>query len=120
MLAANDQQAGIMKVKSWLHVRAGTGRPVLQILRGRCPNLEKEFKRYRNKKVNDEYTDKPIDRDDHLLDDLRYFVMHDPRWVPQQKYKKRSPILEYFKKHKRELEKQSGDSRAINFGTRVA
>jgi phage terminase large subunit-like protein len=120
--ANNEQRSGILKVQSWLYHRPDTGRPVLQVFEDRCPNFEREVTRYRRKrnKLDGHVEDKPVDKNDHTCDCLRYIAQHDPRWEKQPAYKKRYAIYDYFKKVQRERDKASGDSRSINFGTRVA
>jgi hypothetical protein len=119
--ANNEQRSGILKVQSWLYHRPDTGRPVLQVFEDRCPNLEREVSRYRRKRKPDgTIEDKPVDRNDHTPDCLRYAAQHDPVWEKQPAFKKKSFILEYWKKHQRDRDKESGNSHSINFGTRVA
>lgn len=70
----NSVSAGINRVKERLdadklHVMA------------HCTELRGEFKRYRwisNNRSEDEGKEKPVKRDDHLLDALRYIVMQRP------------------------------------------
>jgi hypothetical protein len=120
-MANNDKRAGLLKVQSWLYHRPDTGRPILQVFEDRCPNFEREMRYYRRKRRPDgTILDEPVDRNDHACDALRYYVMHDPRWEKQPAFKKKSFILEYWKKHQRDRDKESGNSHSINFGTRVA
>lgn len=59
--------AGIQRVKQYLQIKDGKAR--LYVFKS-CPNMIREFKGYR-------YGGEgwPIKRDDHAMDDLRYFIM---------------------------------------------
>ncbi len=65
-----DVFAGIARVKSYL--KGGKGRPSLYIFRS-CPCMIREFKGYFW--GNDE---SPVKRDDHAMDELRYYLMTRP------------------------------------------
>ena len=65
-----DVFTGIARVKSYLS--RGNGRPDLFIFRS-CPNMIREFKGYFW--GNDEA---PVKRDDHAMDELRYYLMTRP------------------------------------------
>jgi hypothetical protein len=79
--AADDVAAGVMAVHGWLRV-GESGRPYFQVVRGRCPNLEDEFRRYVKQRVSGQVIDKPNNRrNNHLMDCLRYLAMYGPRYV---------------------------------------
>ena len=63
--------AGINRVKSYLI--GEDGRPKLYVF-SCCRNLIREFKSYRYGE-----DDSPVKRDDHALDELRYYIMTKPR-----------------------------------------
>jgi hypothetical protein len=80
----DDVQAGLSSVRSALHVRP-SGTAFLRVLRGACPNLERELKRYKKKSVNvggqTIVTDEPNKRGEfHLVDCLRYLMAYEPRY----------------------------------------
>ncbi len=75
-----DKWTGIQRVKQYLKLRPNEqtdvwprGKPKLFIFKT-CPMLIKEIKSYRWKPDADE----PIKKDDHALDELRYFIMTRP------------------------------------------
>jgi hypothetical protein len=68
---------GIEKVREYLKVREHPdkelypfGKPKLYIFKN-CPNLIREIKNYRYKPGSDQ----PYKKDDHALDELRYYIM---------------------------------------------
>jgi len=68
-----------------LHIRAKTGTPLLRVLSGACPDLEREIKRYR-KKVNyvsgiAVVTDAPNTRGEcHLVQCMEYLCAYRPKY----------------------------------------
>lgn len=115
MFACNDQRAGIMRFESWLCVRQDTNKPTFQYVTWNCPEFEWEIERYRRNKKDHSVSDKPIDRDDHLMDVCRYFAMYDPKWSPLPPIKPpMSPALAMF------LKQLDGDkpktARVVNLG----
>ena len=88
ILGNNDIKAGIVKVARHLKVNQKTKRP-LYVVSSECENLIREFTRYRwktyaNKRLNDQTNaqERPVQRDDHALDSLRYFIMSRPDLTP--------------------------------------
>jgi len=85
--------AGIPVVKKYLtETDPETGRPRLQILRGKAPNLIREFREYiwldmplrRNRVKNP--PDKPRKYKDHALDSLRFLLVSFPAPTPIPEY----------------------------------
>ncbi len=74
-----DMFSGIARVKQYL--KNAKGESKLFIFKN-CPNMIREFKSYF---WGDE--DKPIKKDDHCLDELRYYIMTKPKHnlLPEQK-----------------------------------
>lgn len=75
-----DKWTGIQRVKQYLKLRPNEqtdvwpkGKPRLFIFKN-CANMIKEIKSYRWKPDGDE----PIKKEDHAMDELRYFVMSRP------------------------------------------
>lgn len=88
ILGNNDVKAGIVKVARHLKVNQKTKRP-LYVVSSECENLIREFTRYRwktfaNKRLNDQTNaqERPVQKDDHALDSLRYFIMSRPDLTP--------------------------------------
>jgi phage terminase large subunit-like protein len=79
-----DVFAGIARVKEYLS--QGNGQPNLYIFEN-CTNMIAEFKSYFWANG-----DSPVKKDDHCMDELRYFVMSRPK--PPQKYEVISPVKE--------------------------
>jgi phage terminase large subunit-like protein len=91
ILGNNDKTAGINRSKSYLKpgpkegsIPELNGKP-MWVMTASCPKLIWEMGRYRrkrwaNKKVAQEKNlqEEPIDRDNHALDDCRYFIMSRP------------------------------------------
>jgi hypothetical protein len=62
-------------MKDFLRVREdGTSR--LRVLKDRCPAFVREMRRYQWKVVNGVVSDKPVKKDDHLVDACRYICMY--------------------------------------------
>ena len=88
----NNYAAGIPVVKKYLtEIDQDTQRPKLQILRGRCPNLIREFKEYiwrevplRRHRLKNQ-PEKPRKYKDHLMDALRYLLVSNPLPTPEEK-----------------------------------
>lgn len=81
-----DVWTGIQRVKQYLRLREHPqvevwprGKPKLFIFRT-CTNLIREIKsyRWRPQTASGDQTDRPIKRDDHAMDDLRYYIMSRP------------------------------------------
>jgi hypothetical protein len=106
----DDIQAGLSSVRSALHIRS-SGSPFLRVLRGSCPNLERELKRYKKKSVNvggqTIVTDEPNKRGEfHLVDCLRYLMAYEPRYHKLEAAVERPWWWEVVKR--REKERNSG------------
>jgi hypothetical protein len=81
---SDDVDAGILAVKSWLHIRE-SGTPKLKVFRTLRAFLD-EMKRYRNARDKfGEVIDKPLQRNNHLMDCLRYLAMFNPKWQKRKK-----------------------------------
>ena len=78
-----DVFSGIARVKSYL--AQNNGWPNIYIFKT-CPNMISEFKGYCWGEG-----DSPVKRDDHCMDELRYFIMSRPR--PAEREEERSPVL---------------------------
>jgi hypothetical protein len=83
ILGNNDVAAGINRVRNYMRV-GKDGKPMWLVTKN-CPKLIWETGRYRkkkyaNSKVAAEHNtpEEPIDRDNHALDDVRYFMMSRP------------------------------------------
>ncbi len=85
-----DVLSGISKVKSYL---MNINNETKLFIFSNCTNLIREFKTYRWKNINE-----PIKKDDHCLDELRYYIMN----LSSQTIKSKNEI----QKHKDKLYKQ--------------
>ena len=85
----NKYSSGIPVVKKYLGQEdPETGRPKLQILRGKCPNLIREIKEYiwhelplRRQRIKNQ-PEKPRKYNDHAVDALRYLLVSHPAPTP--------------------------------------
>ncbi len=100
--------AGIQKVKSYLELqphydekRWPKGKPRLFIFRT-CPMMIKEIKQYRWKEDADGQKEEPIKKDDHAMDELRYYLMKQPESYHEDR-SFTSPMLEHKKRLARRL-----------------
>lgn len=93
-----DKWTGIQRVKQYLKLRAHPqvdvwprGKPKLFIFRN-CVNMIREIKSYRWKPQTEKgvQIDEPIKKNDHAMDDLRYYVMSRPD-LPDLAFVDRSP-----------------------------
>jgi hypothetical protein len=82
---SDNIQAGMQSVRMAMSIQ-GNGSTWLKILRGACPNLERELRRYKKKTMNVGgqvvVLDEPNKRGDtHACDCLRYIFAYEPRYV---------------------------------------
>jgi hypothetical protein len=79
----NDWDAGVTRVREYLKID-NTGEPYLYIFADKCPKLTWELTHYRykeNSEANDRMNnepEKPVKKDDHSMDALRYLLMTRP------------------------------------------
>lgn len=92
--ASEDKDAGILAVKTWLNTWAPDGNPTFLFFKDRITHLDNEMTMYRKKRVNGVWTDKPVDKNDHACDCLRYAAMHGLRYVTPRKSKKVLGVFE--------------------------
>jgi hypothetical protein len=83
-LGASNVTAGLENVRTALHPKdkSKDGKPYIQIF-NHCHNLMEEFPRYHKKrnKTTGTLMEEPVQKHNHLLDTLRYAVMHGCRYV---------------------------------------
>ena len=103
MAGCDDVAARTSAVRSAMHIRPdGTTR--LKVLRGACPNLERELRRYRNK-VNyvnglSIVTDQPNTKGEvHACQCLEYLVASEPRFVLKRKKPEEEPMPQWIIDH---------------------
>lgn len=83
MLANNDKQSGIDRVKSFLKINPTTNKPRLFIFNS-CVNLLDEISKYRYRELShgligkSNEKEEPLKVDDHACDALRYLIMSRP------------------------------------------
>ena len=81
---SDNIQAGLQAVRMAMSIK-GDGTTWLKVLRGACPNLERELRRYKKKTMNVGgqviVTDEPSKKgDNHAADCLRYLIAYDPEY----------------------------------------
>lgn len=85
-LAGDDNvRAGIESIRSLLRKKSYGTVPRLRVMVDKVPNFVWEMKRYQYKKEAGRVTEKPRDKNAHLIDCLRYLAQHQPRWYPARK-----------------------------------
>jgi len=90
---SDDREGGILAVKNIMRVRED-GTPRLRVFRNKLRNFDWEIKRYLNRRVNGIVLDEPVQRNNHLMDCLRYLAAYNPKWVPEKPGDKRkSPAV---------------------------
>lgn len=77
--ASDDVDGGINAFRNWLVVRPD-GRPILKAFKDKLPNFDHEISRYHYKRDKNRLTDKPEQRNNHLMDCARYAAMFEPKW----------------------------------------
>jgi hypothetical protein len=119
---ADDLAPGIEKVRTWLRV-GSNGTPYCRIIIENCPWLCREMLKYRYAK--DPKTGMPspagkvVKKNDHLVDNFRYFAMADPRWVrPLARIKKDkfSSYENFLARKKAKAGRGGGGGGVIRFG----
>lgn len=87
---SDDLGGGLEAIRKLLSI-SRKGKPILQVMRGKCTDLEYELERYRysRKLTTAGYmlTDTPEKKNDHLIDCLRYLSVYEPEWYPARKKK---------------------------------
>jgi hypothetical protein len=88
ILANDDVMAGVLAVQGLLRVREN-GKARLRVMEQKLPNFLYEIKRYHRKRVAGVVQEAPDQRkDNHMMDDLRYMALHDPKFVPRKEEKR--------------------------------
>ncbi len=104
---SDDVAGGLEAVRDWMRIR-GDGTCKIQILRNKCPNLEWEFERYRWARQKEVVLDKPQQRNNHLLDALRYLAVYDPEFYDVKPQKMKSWAREAIKEKKARRNRNHG------------
>ena len=83
----NAVVAGIGVVWALLAQKGGQNkdRPRFRVVRDRCPRFIWERERYKwpdAREKGDDKAEKPVKKNDHCMDEFRYFVNSAPRWRP--------------------------------------
>jgi hypothetical protein len=108
---SDDVISGIEAFRSLLHIRP-SGRPGVMVFRERLPYFEYEISRYGYQRKGEMLTDKPLQKNNHLMDCCRYLALFKPKWYPVPKGKrKKNPIVELVKERKRKAAHKAGADR---------
>jgi phage terminase large subunit len=102
-LAQNSVPAGINRVKE----RLENGKLLIM---GNCHQLIDEFRKYRwatPGRTENDPKEKPVKQDDHLLDALRYVVMHRPYGPELVEQSDESQLERLLKEDRMELNKKT-------------
>jgi hypothetical protein len=90
---SDNKEAGINLVRGLLTIR-NDGTTRLRVVNPLTPNLRLEFVKYRKQVTRNEIKDETVDRDNHLMDCLRYLAAFNPSYV-EPEIAKVSPSLAY-------------------------
>lgn len=117
---SDDIRAGVLAVKSLLNVRSD-GTPKLRVLAGRLPNLCKEMKRLKNKRVRTadggyHLTDEPDERNLHLVADLRYLALYKPEYHAPEPHPASNKVLKYLEQKREKAAQRNGPRSKLVFG----
>ena len=102
IFGSRDVDNGLESVRNdMLRIRScGTAR--MKVVSQKCPNVLKEFKKYKKRVSPKEgVKEKPIDRFNHLMDCLRYLSMFRPEYVEPKPFQKRAVSAYIRNKEKR-------------------
>lgn len=118
-LGQSNVQAGLDQVRKALGPKpnAKDGKPYIQIFMPGCPNLVEEFPRYHKKrnKTTGVISEEPVQKNNHLLDTLRYAVMHGCEYVKPKPINRRSNAGK-FMENKRKMQKKNQRDKSIVIG----
>jgi hypothetical protein len=109
---SDNIQAGIQSVHMAMHIE-GSGKSRLRVLRGACPNFEREIRRYKKKTMQvagqTVVTDEPSKRgEQHLMDTLRYLCAFEPTYHKPKKAVEMPWWYEWSKKRAKDRAKTEG------------
>src|SRR5262249_23132729 len=115
--ASDDVELGILAAKSKLHILGGESQWLFmaESLRMFC----KEIERYTDRRVSSTgiVEDKPVKRNDHLMDCFRYLALHRLRYVrPGRPKRQTSWTNEILAKRRRKAAEDDGWGGAIRLG----
>jgi len=106
--ASDDVDGGIEAFRKLLVIRRD-GTPSVKVMWERMPYFEYEISRYSYIRKGGVATDKPSQRNNHLMDCARYMALYEPKWFPPQKRATtRNPILDIIKEKTRKRAKEAG------------
>lgn len=122
-LSGSDDVPGReMKLRSWINVNE-KGTTKLLVVTARCPNLCREFNRFKKKRINGYITDEGNRRGNcHAIETLEYAAAHGLKYVKPRKKAKRSTaigrIIQERKKRSaaRNAKQRGGAQQHINLG----
>ena len=122
-LSGSDDVPGReMKLRSWINIQHN-GFPKLMVVTARCPNLCREFNRFKKKTINGFVTDEGNRRGNcHAIETLEYAAAHGLKYVkPKEKVVKTGLVAQIMKGRakrsaQRKARKKGLQSNSINLG----
>lgn len=122
-LSGSDDVPGReMKLRSWINIQS-SGTPTLLVVVARCPNLCREFNRFKKKTINGFITDQGNRRGNcHAIETLEYAAAHGLKYVkPKSKRVIRGRVAQILRGRKmrsaqRSAKKQGLSTNTINLG----
>jgi len=118
-LSGSDDVPGReMKLRSWINIRAD-GSTKLLVVTQRCPNLCKEFNRFKKKTINGYITDEGNRRGNcHAIETLEYAAAHGLKYVkPKTKRKVVSKVQYIIDGRKTRRSQKNAKNRGLSAGT---
>lgn len=122
---SDDVKGREMRLRDWLQIQPN-GFPKVMVAVEKCPNLVKEFYRFKKKTINGFVTDEGNRRGNcHAIETCEYAAAHGLKYIkPVEGAKSNSPVANIIAARKRRAEKraankrfQNGDGRSyINLG----
>ena len=106
-----------MKLRSWINVSSG-GYPTLMVVAARCPNLCREFNRFKKKTINGYITDEGNRRGNcHAIETLEYAAANGLKYVkPKVKRKHTTFVQQVLHQRKRRSAARKARARVPNSG----
>jgi len=111
MAGSDDVQGRALSLREWLSIRRD-GTTKFRVITQRCPNLLKEFNRFKKKKIKDMVTDEPDTRTPcHAIQCVEYAAAHGCKYVKPVNPAKRFTIVDAWERMKsRNKEKRAAQA----------
>lgn len=112
---ASDVAAGLEVARSWMVV-GSLGVPKLKVMHERMKYFAWEIERYHYKRDRGKLTDKPEQKNNHLMDCYRYLAMFDPQWHELPSKAKKHTLPEFIRAKQRRKAAKDGGGGHVSLG----